>query len=81
MPSIDLTDQEIVTLMFILANAEFKNGVTWSMINPLVMKIGEQARRKSEQARREAFTGEIMRPPPPHEMRPFNSGEATDEQR
>ena len=43
MSTIDLDDTEFGHLMFILANAEGK-GITWSIVNPLLMKIGEQLR-------------------------------------
>jgi len=43
MSAVDLTDQEWGQLMFVLANAEGK-GITWSMVNPLMMKIGDQLR-------------------------------------
>jgi hypothetical protein len=41
MASVDLNDQEWGQLMFVLANAEGK-GITWAMVNPLLMKIGAQ---------------------------------------
>jgi hypothetical protein len=46
MPTVDLSGEKWGQLMFILANAEFKNGVTWAMVNPLLMEIGEQLRRQ-----------------------------------
>jgi hypothetical protein len=53
--TIDLTDAEMGQLMFILANAEFRNGVTWTLLNPLIVKISGQARNHASG----------MRPPPP----------------
>ena len=46
MPSIEMSDQEFGQLMFILANSEGK-GITWGIVNPLMMKIGEQLRSQS----------------------------------
>jgi hypothetical protein len=43
MPSVEMNDQEWGQLMFILANAEGK-GITWTMVNPLMMKVGDQLR-------------------------------------
>jgi hypothetical protein len=41
MASVELSDQDWGQLMFVLANAEGK-GITWAMVNPLLMKIGGQ---------------------------------------
>lgn len=46
-PQIDIDDAEFAQLMFILANAEGK-GINWTMVNPLMMKIGGQARNQRE---------------------------------
>jgi hypothetical protein len=43
MATIELDSQECGQLMFVLANAEGK-GITWALVNPLLMKIGEQLR-------------------------------------
>jgi hypothetical protein len=58
MPSIELDSSEFGNLMFILANAEGK-GINWSMVNPLLMKIGEQLRTQS------AGFSNMPSPPPP----------------
>jgi hypothetical protein len=58
MPSIDMTDQEFGQLMFILGNAEGK-GITWSVVNPLLMKIGDQLRAQHP------MPGMPMMPSPP----------------
>jgi len=54
MPTIELNETEMGTLMFILANAEFKNGVTWSVMSPLINKIAAQARAQQNQGQRAA---------------------------
>ena len=41
MATIELDDTRADQLMFVLANAEGK-GITWSIINPLLMEIGRQ---------------------------------------
>jgi hypothetical protein len=46
MPSLELDNIEAGNLMFILANAEGK-GINWGIVNPLLMKIGEQLRTQS----------------------------------
>jgi len=46
MKSVILTNEEFGQLMFVLANAEGK-GITWAVVNPLLMKIGEQLRQQS----------------------------------
>ena len=43
--TVDLTDQEWAQVMFVLANAEGK-GITWGMVNPLLMKMGQQLQIK-----------------------------------
>lgn len=43
MPSVNLNDEKWGQLMFVLANAEGK-GVTWAIVNPLLMEIGGQLR-------------------------------------
>jgi hypothetical protein len=58
MASIELDSAEVGQLMFILANAEGK-GINWSMVNPLLMKIGQQARQQS------ADFSNVSSPPPP----------------
>jgi hypothetical protein len=86
MPLIELNDTEMGQLMFVLANAEFKNGVTWALMNPLITSIAAQARAHNQSAQRQqgvpanpANMGlpptrtDGMRPPfPPamHEARP-----------
>ena len=42
MPIIELDDAKADQLMFVLANAEFKNGINWTVLNPLLMEIGRQ---------------------------------------
>jgi hypothetical protein len=44
---IELTDEDFSQLLFVLANAEGK-GLNWQLINPLMMKIGTQARLQAE---------------------------------
>jgi hypothetical protein len=46
MPTLELENVECGQLMNVLANAEGKN-ITWSIVNPLLMKIGEQLRTQS----------------------------------
>jgi hypothetical protein len=58
MPSLELDSSEVGNLMFILANAEGK-GINWGIVNPLLMKIGEQMRIQS------AGYSNISPPPPP----------------
>ena len=41
MATIELDDNKADQLMFVLANAEGK-GITWSVVNPLLMEIGRQ---------------------------------------
>ena len=45
--TVDMTDQEWAQVMFVLANAEGK-GITWGMVNPLLMKLGGQLKGKQE---------------------------------
>lgn len=47
MKTITLDDQDFGHLMFVLANAEGK-GITWTLVNPLLMKIGDQLRVQSQ---------------------------------
>ena len=82
MPTIDLNDTEMGTLMFILANAEFKNGVSWAVMNPLITNIAQQARAQATPTASNFSRGttyEGMRAPPPHVMHPVTDGEAKDE--
>jgi hypothetical protein len=46
MPSVALSNEKWGQLMFVLANAEGK-GVTWALVNPLMMEIGEQLRQQT----------------------------------
>jgi hypothetical protein len=41
--AVHLSNQEWGQVMFVLANAEGK-GINWSMVNPLLMAIGDQLR-------------------------------------
>jgi hypothetical protein len=43
MASVELSDQDWGQVMFVIANAEGK-GITWAMVNPLLMSIGNQLR-------------------------------------
>jgi hypothetical protein len=43
MPTIELSHTEFGQLMGVLANATGPN-ITWAIVNPLLMKIGEQLR-------------------------------------
>ena len=60
--AVDLSDQEWGQVMFVLANAEGK-GITWGLVNPLLMKIGEQLRGKLPAAAApvEEYTGRSKR--------------------
>jgi hypothetical protein len=51
--TVDLSEQEWAQVMFVLANAEGK-GITWAMVNPILMKIGQQLQ-----------PGKPIAPPPP----------------
>jgi hypothetical protein len=50
MPTIELDHIEFGQLMNVLANAEGKN-ITWAVVNPLLMKIGEQLRVQQQLSR------------------------------
>lgn len=47
MPTLELNYIECGQLMNVLANAEGKS-ITWAVVNPLLMKIGEQLRVQQE---------------------------------
>jgi hypothetical protein len=65
MPTIELSDEEFSQLMFVMANAEGK-GLNWQLVNPLMMRIGTQARLQAEaQQRRNALLSSTAPAPPP----------------
>ena len=43
MPHLELESEMAAHLMYILANAEGK-GITWAIVNPLLMEVGNQLR-------------------------------------
>jgi hypothetical protein len=63
MPSLELDSSECGQLMFVLANAEGK-GINWNIVNPLLMKIGEQLRNQS------SGYSNMQSPPPPTMRKP-----------
>jgi hypothetical protein len=55
MPTIELDSSEFSQLMFVLSSAEGK-GISWGLVNPLIMKIGEQVRVQAVQSSRVSAT-------------------------
>jgi hypothetical protein len=62
MPSIELTDNEFNNLVFVLANAEFRNGVTWNTIAPLIAAAQRAAPAPQAPQAPPAATGKQARP-------------------